>query len=90
MTVPPNLALWSSGFGVPKERWDEVKKYRLGKKERKEGEPSMRELLGGKWRDVPEEERWWEDAMKPFEEERMKRLGSVLKLREGIDGVKVM
>ena len=50
----------------------------------------MRELLGGKWRDVPEEERWWEDSMKPFEEERMKRLGSVLKLREGIDGVKVM
>lgn len=88
VTIPPALALASAGFGVPADRWPEVKRHRLSRAQRESGMPSMRELLVGKWRDVPEDKRWWDDAVKPFEAERVKRLEALLKLREGMDGVK--
>lgn len=88
VTIPPALALASAGFGVPADRWSEVKRHRQSRAQRESGMPSMRELLAGKWRDVPEDKRWWDDAVKPFEAERVKRLEALLKLREGMDGVK--
>ncbi|KAL5485579.1 hypothetical protein ACEPAI_6620 [Sanghuangporus weigelae] len=82
VTVPPALALASAGCGLSQEKWEEVKKLRSGRR--------MRELLVGGWRDVPDHERWWEEAMFQFEDDRVRRLNVLKGMREGLEATRLL
>jgi len=98
LTVPPALVIAAAGFGVSPTKWTEILALRAvdrspkPKSNVKTGEASagMRTLLKGGWRDVPEGERWWEMAVAPFENERVRRLEVVAPLREGLEGARAL
>ncbi|KAH8107447.1 hypothetical protein DFH11DRAFT_1637426 [Phellopilus nigrolimitatus] len=46
---------------------------------------TMSALLAGGWRTVPTGERWWEDTLAPFEAERVRRLGVLRRIRDGME-----
>ncbi|KZT05050.1 uncharacterized protein LAESUDRAFT_727305 [Laetiporus sulphureus 93-53] len=97
ITVPPALALASEGFcspdleGEPKTYslespppfWKHVEELRgpglsLGR---------LRRFLTGGWREVPEGERWWEEALKgEVERRRVAALEVLGSLRTAMDG----
>lgn len=83
ITVPPVLALAAAGCSAPgaQNRWAEITKLRAGNGK------AMRELLKGGWRNVPEGERWWEDALAGFEEQRLKRLRMCKGMKDGTEGL---
>ena len=89
MTVPPELIFAAAGCGSSPEEWARVNSLRKERRQKEnkgvEGEWSMRDLMGGKWREVPEGGRWWQDAMGQFEDERLKRLSVLRGLREGME-----
>lgn len=93
-TVPPALALAGSGCGISKEGWEDLHKLRAPRKRSSKSNEnvgqslSMRELLNGKWSEVPESERWWDTALAPYEAERLRRLDMVIGVREGIENAK--
>jgi hypothetical protein len=46
-------------------------------------------FLKGGWRDVPEDERWWEDALDgPIEEQRKANLEILDPVRKGMEGAR--
>ena len=47
---------------------------------------ALRDFYAGGWRDVPEGERWWEDALGgEVEERRLRGLGCMQALRKGVE-----
>ena len=97
ITVPPSLVLGANGFtglpgcstANPHAEWQEAKKAMskpLG------GSPQkMRELMIGGWKNVPESERWWDQALGPeVEEQRVKNLALIEKLRKGLEHARVL
>jgi hypothetical protein len=50
----------------------------------------LAKFLRGGWRDVPEGERWWEDALGPLEEERIARLKALDGLRTSMEALRQM
>lgn len=80
ITVPPTLALASAGWGLDKDQWAHVTKMRYSLK--------MPAFLRGGWKQVPREERWWEQALgKPEIEERRRRNMEVINsMRDGLEG----
>lgn len=94
VTVPPVFMLAAAGCGLDAEQWERVRRLRDmrgGKKGGEEGkEKNMRELARGAWKDVPSEERWWEDAMRPFEAERVRRLTVLKGMREGLESARFL
>ncbi|EJD06307.1 uncharacterized protein FOMMEDRAFT_16925 [Fomitiporia mediterranea MF3/22] len=82
LTVPPALAIAAAGCGVSHDRWEALKKLRKGK--------GMKELLEGGWKNVPEGERWWDEALHEFEGERVKRLSILKGIREGLESTKLL
>lgn len=46
-----------SQFGVSRERFEEIQTWRLN-----DGGARIKKFYSGGWRDVPEGERWWEEA----------------------------
>ena len=90
MTVPPELIFAAAGCGSSPEQWDKVNSLRTERQNKNKGEKdfeewSMRDLMSGKWREIPEGGRWWQDAMGQFENERLKRLSVLKGLREGME-----
>lgn len=80
ITVPPAIVLASSGFcspapsgsqpyshSNPPPHWAKTRELIAPHASRK-----YREFLRGGWRDVPEEERWWVDALSGSVEEKRK------------------
>jgi len=95
ITIPPALALAVEGFCTPGEVqyspsspppfWGEVQKLR--------GEDptdlrKLREFYAGGWRDVPEDQRWWDKALEGLEERRRVGMEVVGALRRGMEGVR--
>ncbi|KAH9921628.1 uncharacterized protein B0H18DRAFT_1086079 [Fomitopsis serialis] len=95
ITIPPALALAVEGFCTPGEVqyspsspppfWAEVQKLR--------GEDptdlrKLQKLYAGGWRDVPEDQRWWEKALEGLEERRKVGMEVVGALRRGMEGVR--
>ncbi|KAF8580358.1 hypothetical protein K439DRAFT_1393827, partial [Ramaria rubella] len=58
ITIPPDVAIASTGFAMSHARFSEVQSWRFKDK----GKP-LRDFYKGGWRKVPEGERWWEDAL---------------------------
>ncbi|KAJ7636215.1 hypothetical protein FB45DRAFT_1001409 [Roridomyces roridus] len=112
MTVPPGIVLAANGFHsgagasvpsashkikgkpAPPPHWPAVRRLM-----RSSGLKDLARFYAGGWKDVPEGERWWEEAMKHCEEERRVRLspfvggdgdgGEVLGgLKGGMEGVR--
>lgn len=82
ITVPPALVFATAGCASPdKVRWDDITRMRSGSGK------EMRELLKGGWRNVPEGQRWWDDALAEFEGERVRRLTVLRAMREGVEGL---
>ncbi|KAF7337355.1 Peptidase A1 domain-containing protein [Mycena sanguinolenta] len=83
ITIPPAIVLAANGFyaapdgsnsnfitgmrGVPPPHWSTVRAVTASM-------PGLAKFYAGGWRDVPEGERWWEDAFAACEEERRARL----------------
>ncbi|KAJ6452628.1 hypothetical protein C8R45DRAFT_1040417 [Mycena sanguinolenta] len=83
ITIPPAIVLAANGFyaapdgsnsnftpgarGVPPPHWPPVRAVTASM-------PGLAKFYAGGWRDVPEGERWWEDAFAASEEERRARL----------------
>lgn len=88
ITVPPALVLASNGFGLSNEKWQEVKQLRA--KRSSDVRLSMRELLKGGWKDVPAEDRWWDRALSGMEEERIRKLEVLSRLKEGMEGARAL
>lgn len=97
ITVPPNIVLGANGFtGFPgysmtkhHSGWREARKIvskPLG------GSPEkMRELMTGGWKNIPEAERWWDQALGPeVEEQRVKNLALIEELRKGFEHVRII
>ncbi|KAF7321623.1 Peptidase A1 domain-containing protein [Mycena kentingensis (nom. inval.)] len=92
ITVPPAIVLAANGWYASEDTtatqppyWDQVSKLTAPDK--------MRELgafYRGGWKEVPEAERWWEEAFKNCNEERVARLKpfSVGGLSGGLAGVR--
>ena len=100
ITVPPALVYAVDGFcrsgaeaysrAHPPPHWAHVQRL-LGASghaalDDKRGLRAMRAFLAGGWRDVPEGERWWEDALGgEVEERRLRGLGAMHALRKGLE-----
>ncbi|CAA7269693.1 unnamed protein product [Cyclocybe aegerita] len=92
ITVPPSLILAINGYtgaggyslASPHPEWSEAKKVMSklhGGSPRK-----LRELLTGGWRNVPEKERWWDQALcGSLEVQRVKNLALIEGLRRGME-----
>ncbi|KAF5371328.1 hypothetical protein D9758_004223 [Tetrapyrgos nigripes] len=95
ITIPPNLvwaidgmsSLSSSSSTSAPPHWPQV--HSLVHSSHGGSVQKMRKFLTGGWREVPEQERWWDNAMKGVEEERVRKLGLVENLRSAMDGARV-
>lgn len=106
ITVPPALAIAANGFSAPPSEFGDsslttysktnpppnwakakaVMSVPLGGSTKK-----LKELFVGGWRDVPESERWWDQALSGVVEQRRKtRLEAVASLRSGMEGAKAL
>ena len=72
ISVPPALVLACAGVGLMTEKWEQVK----GDRRRR------MELYKGGWKDIPAGERWWDQALAPDENLRVKRLEVVNKFKD--------
>jgi hypothetical protein len=103
ITVPPAMIFSSDGMCTtrppptedgttptpyssanPPPHWESVRKLRANRKE------FVRVMTGG-WRDIPEGERWWEDAYRgEGEEKRKANLEALDAIRKGMDAARRM
>ncbi|KAF4623032.1 hypothetical protein D9613_002370 [Agrocybe pediades] len=92
ITVPPALMLAVNGFtgtpncslASPHPEWATAKK--VMSKPRGGNPKKLKALLTGGWRDVPENERWWETALGPeLEAQNLKNLEQIEHLRKGLE-----
>ncbi|KAI0061346.1 hypothetical protein BV25DRAFT_1900560 [Artomyces pyxidatus] len=88
ITVPPALVLAADGLcaepgysaAKPPPHWAEVHRLREA--------GAMRAFLRGGWRDVPEGERWWEQALAGLEQRRAANYALIRGVRDGLDGAR--
>ncbi|KZT21883.1 hypothetical protein NEOLEDRAFT_1164429 [Neolentinus lepideus HHB14362 ss-1] len=105
ITIPPAIAIGTNGMCGPvpsKHALGEAKKEErfshanpppywpvVSELTKLSNQKAMREFLRGGWREVPEGERWWEEALGGDIERRRKERLEVLNLiRQGIDGAR--
>jgi len=100
ITVPPGVLLPCEGFSKPPStasaapfsstnppaHWKKAQALRVAPS----GSMStFTKFLKGGWRDVPEDERWWEDALDgPIEEQRKANLEILDPVRKGMEGAR--
>ncbi|KAG0708711.1 hypothetical protein DFH29DRAFT_979345 [Suillus ampliporus] len=97
ITVPPGIILPCEGFSNPPStasaapfsptnppaHWKKAQALRVAPSG---SMPAFVEFLKGGWRDVPEGERWWEDALDgPIEEQRKANLRIFDSIRNGME-----
>ncbi|KAG2159162.1 uncharacterized protein EDB93DRAFT_1118583 [Suillus bovinus] len=100
ITVPPGVILPCEGFSKPPStnpaapfsstnpppHWKKAQALRVSPSG---SMPAFAKFLKGGWRDVPEDERWWEDALNgPIEEQRKANLGVLDSIRKGMEGAR--
>lgn len=101
LTVPPVLALAIDGFCTPSTQEDASAYSRTNKPphwahvqslsfaSHGGSTKALRNLLKGGWKDVPQNERWWDDALGgTVEEQRKTRLEALEALRSGMERVR--
>ncbi|KAI5828736.1 hypothetical protein K523DRAFT_353189 [Schizophyllum commune Tattone D] len=100
ITVPPALVFATNGFSQPAPdgdapyspenpppHWATVQS--IGVKAKGGSVKKMRDLLKGGWKEVPEAERWWEQALGgPVEERNKASLPAFQKIVGGMDAVR--
>ncbi|KAJ6590603.1 hypothetical protein DFH09DRAFT_976043 [Mycena vulgaris] len=98
VTVPPAVALACEGFSQPSSNpsipysatnppphWETV--LAIWRSGGNNGAKAMRDFLSGGWKKVPENERWWDDALGgPVEARRLTNLKMVQGVRGGMEG----
>ncbi|KAG1739116.1 uncharacterized protein EDB91DRAFT_391757 [Suillus paluster] len=97
ITVPPSVILACEGFSKPPSsassalfsptnpptHWKKAQALRVAPSG---SMPKFIEFLKGGWREVPEGERWWEDALDgPIEEQRTANLKVLDNIRKGME-----
>ncbi|KAG2153265.1 hypothetical protein DEU56DRAFT_475486 [Suillus clintonianus] len=97
ITVPPGIVLSCEGFSKPPNtasaapfspmnppaHWKKVQALRVGLSG---SAPVFARFLKGGWRDVPEGERWWEDALDgPIDEQRKTNFEIFDSIRKGME-----
>lgn len=100
ITVPPGVVLPCEGFSKPPStasavpfsstnpppHWQKAQALRVAPSG---SMPAFAKFLKGGWRDVPEDERWWEDALDgPIEEQRKANLKVLDSIRKGMEGAR--
>ncbi|KAG1739115.1 uncharacterized protein EDB91DRAFT_391786 [Suillus paluster] len=99
ITVPPGVILACEGFSKPPSiasvpfspqnppaHWEKAQALRVAPSG---SMPAFAKFLKGGWRDVPEGERWWEDALDgPIEEQRTANLKVLDNIRKGMEGAR--
>ncbi|KAG1903296.1 uncharacterized protein F5891DRAFT_1018610 [Suillus fuscotomentosus] len=100
ITVPPSVILPCEGFSKPPStasaapfsstnpppHWKKAQALRVAPSG---SIPAFAKFLKGGWRDVPEDERWWEDALDgPIEEQRKANLEVLDSVRRGMEGAR--
>ncbi|KAF9447386.1 hypothetical protein P691DRAFT_706877 [Macrolepiota fuliginosa MF-IS2] len=105
ITVPPALVIAANGFSAPPSEfgssltaysnknppphWEKAKAVMsvpVGGSTK-----ALRKLFKDGWRDVPESERWWDQALSGvIEQKRKARLEAVSVLRSGMEGMKTL
>lgn len=100
ITVPPGVVLPCEGFSKPPStasaapysstnpppHWTKAQALRVAPSG---SMPTFAKFLKGGWRDVPEDERWWEHALDgPIEEQRKANLDILDSIRKGMEGTR--
>lgn len=106
ITVPPVLVMACEGFSAPPQissskaggirfepyshtnpppHWTHVRSLRPTNDLRK-----LQAFLKGGWREVPEDQRWWETAFAGIEEKRKLNLESIKGVHDGMEAAKYM
>ncbi|KAG1824350.1 uncharacterized protein BJ212DRAFT_1260911 [Suillus subaureus] len=100
ITVPPGVILPCEGFSKPPStaaaapfsstnpppHWKKAQALRVAPSG---SMPTFAKFLKGDWRDVPEDERWWEEALDgPIEEQRKANLEVLDSIRKGMEGAR--
>jgi hypothetical protein len=100
ITVPPGVILPCEGFSKPPStasaapfsptnpppHWKKAQALRIAPSG---SMPAFTKFLKGGWRDVPEDERWWEHALDgPIEEQRKANLDVLDSIRKGMEGAR--
>jgi hypothetical protein len=100
ITVPPGVILPCEGFSKPPPTTSDVpfsptnppahwKKAQALRIAPSGNMPAFAKFLKGGWRDVPEGERWWEDALDgPIEEQRKVNLRMLDCIRKGMEATR--
>jgi hypothetical protein len=92
ITIPPSVAFAVNGLtgldssSNPPPHWDKVRE--LAAKEAGGSRKKMAEFLKGGWRNVPEGERWWEQAFADVAERNAANLKDVELLKMGMEGAR--
>ncbi|RXW19049.1 hypothetical protein EST38_g6813 [Candolleomyces aberdarensis] len=92
ITIPPSIVFAFNGLtghesgSNPPPHWDKVRE--LTAKEAGGSRKKMAEFLKGGWRNVPECERWWEQAFADIAERNAANLKEVEQLKKGIEGAR--
>lgn len=95
ITVPPALVLAANGYSSPSDvtpyshtnpppHWAKAQALLDGRG----GVKRFRDLMKGGWKDVPESERWWDQAFSGLEERRLANLEHMNAIRKGMDGAR--
>jgi hypothetical protein len=102
ITVPPAIVMAADGLVAPLSSASggaDAKEYSRAnppphwtahaQKARSQAQTkSYQTFLRGGWKDVPQEERWWDIALAGAEQERKRRLGLVEGVRNGMEGAR--
>ncbi|RXW19054.1 hypothetical protein EST38_g6814 [Candolleomyces aberdarensis] len=92
ITIPPSVAFAVNGLtGIesspnPPPHWGKVRE--LAAKEAGGSRKKMAEFLKGGWRNVPEDERWWEHAFADISERNAANLQEVEQVKRGMEGAR--
>ncbi|PPQ82856.1 hypothetical protein CVT24_008288 [Panaeolus cyanescens] len=95
ITVPPAVVLGSNGFTgetgfsktTPHPEWAQQKK--VASLPHGGSLKKLKQFMTGGWKDVPEKERWWEQALGPeIEQQRLRNLALVEGLSFGLENAR--
>jgi len=97
ITVPPSLVFGFNGFtgtsgfslSAPHPEWADAKK--VMSKPHGGNPKKLKAFLAGGWRDIPEGERWWDQALgAEIEAQRVKNLIMIEGLRRGLENARAL
>lgn len=100
ITVPPAIVIASNGLtgssldslipyshSNPPPHWKKVEA--IMSKTAGGSIKALHNFYKGGWRDVPPQERWWNDALGAMEQQRKERLEAIEGVRKGMEGARI-